>query len=542
MPLRTGAAVVLVALLHTVAQLAGQGPSFDLLIRNGRVVDGTGSPWFSADLAVRGDTIVAVGPQLDGTAARTIDARNAIVSPGFIDLHVHAFGAAGPPPDPMPIVELPTADNYVRQGVTTLIGGPDGFSPIELRQALDRVAATGISPNVGAFVGHGSVRQAVLGDANRAPSAGELERMRGLVRSAMHDGAFGMSTGLFYVPAVFADTVEVVELAKVARFHISHMRDEAARIVDSVRENVRVGEDGGIPTQVTHHKAVGRAAWGKTAETLKLIDNARQRGIDVTLDVYPYTASATSIQAALIPTWAQEGGRESMLARLRDPATRGRIVNETAQFIREERGGGDPHNVQISRCAWKPDFDGKRLDDIAVERGLTQSVDDAAETALWLVENGGCGGIYHAIQEEDVQRVIRHPAAMIASDGGPVVFGRGVPHPRSYGTFVRVLSRYVRELKVLALEDAVRKMTSFPARRIGITDRGVIRVGMKADLVVFDPATVRDTATFESPHRYAEGVVAVFVNGVAVVENGKTTSARPGRILRKTDYMPWTSR
>lgn len=538
MSLRTGAAVVLVALFYSVAHLTGQGPAYDLLIRGGRVVDGTGSPWFFADVAVRGDTIVAVGPQLNGTAARTIEARNAIVSPGFIDLHVHAFGGAGPPPDPMPIVELPTADNYIRQGVTTLIGGPDGFSPIELRPALERVAATGISPNVGAFVGHGSVRQAVIGDANRAPTSAELERMRGLVRSAMNDGAFGMSTGLFYVPAVFADSVEVVELAKVARFHISHMRDEAARLVDSVRENIRVGEDAGIPTQVTHHKAVGKAAWGKTAETLGLVDAARQRGVDVTIDVYPYTASATSIQAALVPAWAQEGGRESMLARLRDSATRGRILNETARFIREERGGGVPHNVQISGCGWKPDLDGKRLDDIAVERGLTRSVDDAADTALWLVENGGCGGIYHAIQDEDVQRVIRHPAAMIASDGGPVVFGRGVPHPRSYGTFVRVLGRYVRELKILGLEDAVRKMTSFPARRIGITDRGIIRVGMKADLAVFDPATVRDTATFETPHRYAEGVIAVFVNGVAVFENGKTTSARPGRILKKTDYLP----
>ena len=538
MPLRIGAAVVLLTLVYTGARPAGQGPAYDLLIRNGRVVDGTGSPWFAADVAIRADMIAAVGPQLDGTAAQIIDAGNAVVSPGFIDLHVHAFGAAGPPPDPMPIVELPTADNYIRQGVTTLIGGPDGFSPVALKHALDGVAATGISPNVGAFVGHGSVRQAVLGDANRPPSSAELERMRGLVRGAMTDGAFGMSTGLFYVPGVFADTTEVVELAQVAQFHISHMRDEAARVVDSVRENIRIGEDAGIPTQVTHHKAVGKAAWGKTAETLRLIDEARQRGIDVTMDVYPYTASSTSIQAALVPAWAQEDGRESMLARLRDPATRRRVMNEAAQFIREERGGGDPHNVQISRCAWKPDLDGKRLDDIAVERGLTRSVDDAADTALWLVENGGCGGIYHAIQEEDVQRVIRHSAAMIASDGGPTIFGRGVPHPRSYGTFARVLGRYVRELKILGLEDAVRKMTSFPARRIGITDRGVVRVGMKADLVIFDPASVRDTATFESPHQYAEGVVAVFVNGVAVFENGRMTGAKPGRILRKTDYTP----
>jgi dihydroorotase/N-acyl-D-amino-acid deacylase len=355
--------------------------------------------------------------------------------------------------------------------------------------------------------------------------------MRALTREAVRDGAFGLSTGLFYVPGTFATTGEVVDLARIAGFHISHMRDEAGAVVRSVEETIRIGEDAGIPTHVTHHKAVGKAAWGKTAETLRLIDEARERGVDATLDLYPYTASSTSIQAALLPAWAQEGGPDAMLRRLRDPAERVRIRAAAITFIREERGGGDAHNVQISRCAWNGAFDGMRLDDVAVKRGLTRSIADAAETALWLVESGGCGGIYHAISEDDVQRVIRHPAAMIASDGGPSVFGRGVPHPRNYGTFARVLGRYVRELGVLSLEDAVRRMTSFPARRIGLGDRGLIAPGMKADIVVFDAARVRDAATYENPHQYAEGVSTVVVNGVIAYTDGKMTGLRPGRVL-----------
>jgi N-acyl-D-amino-acid deacylase len=525
------ARISVLAVLAGTAIVAGQSPAYDLILRNARVVDGTGTPWFYADVALRGDQIAAVERGLAGTAARIIDVANAVVAPGFVDVHVHAFGPTGPTPPLLPIVEVPDAENYIRQGVTTLIGGPDGSSPIPLRPALDLVRKTGIAPNLGTFVGHGSIRRAVLGDADRAPAAAELDRMRELTRQAMRDGAFGLSTGLFYVPGAFAKTDEIVALASIAGFHISHMRDEAANVVRSVAETITVGEDARVPTQVTHHKAVGKAAWGKPEETLRLIDQARQRGVDATLDVYPYTASATSIQAALLPAWAQEGGPDAIAKRLRDPETRARIRAETITFILEERGGGDPHNVQISRCPWQTEFDGKRLDEIAVSRGLTPSVEDAAETALWLVERGGCAGIYHAINEDDVQRVIRHPAAMIASDGGPVVFGRGVPHPRNYGTFPRVLGRYVRELNLLPLEEAVRKMTWFPARRIGLADRGAIRVGMKADLVVFDPATVRDTATFERPHQYAEGFSTVIVNGQVVYEGGKMTGRRPGRVL-----------
>ena len=381
---------------------------------------------------------------------------------------------------------------------------------------------------------------AVFGSVNRAPSADELERMRAVVREGMRDGAFGLSTGLFYVPATFSKTDEVIELAKVAGamggIHISHVRDEEQDVEGSVRETIAIGEQGGLPTQVTHHKTIGKSAWGKTVATLRLIDEARKRGVDVTVDVYPYPASATTISAALMPTWAQEGTREDVLTRLRDPVTRRRIMVETMRILLEGRGGGDARNVMVSRCDWNASLAGQRLDAVAVTRGKSNSVEDWADTALWLVENGDCGGIYFAISEDDIQRVLRHPASMIASDGQVVMFGRASPHPRSYGTFTRVLGRYVRELKVLALEDAIRKMSSYPAQRIGLTDRGILRAGMKADLAIFDPETVRDMSTFDEPHQYAQGVSTVFINGQVVFENGMMTAARPGRVLYGPAY------
>jgi dihydroorotase/N-acyl-D-amino-acid deacylase len=521
------------AAVVAVAALVPAQSGYDVIIRNARVMDGTGNPWFLADIALRGDAIAGIASRISEPAARTIEAGGLVVAPGFIDIHVHAFL---PAPAVHPIVEVPTADNFVRQGVTTLIGGPDGSAPIPLRPVFDQLEKTGIVPNLGSFVGHGSIREAVMGTVNRAPTLAELEQMRGLVRGGMRDGAFGMSTGLFYVPATFSRTDEVIELARVAGemggIHISHMRDETRGVVQSVRETIEIGEKGGLPTQVTHHKTIGKAAWGKTEETLRLIEEARARGVDATADVYPYTASSTAIRSALIPVWAQEGGPEQTLRRLRDPETRRRILRETFQLLLEERGAGDPRAVQISQCAWNPALAGKRLDEISVSRGKTASLEDAADTVLWIVENGGCGGIYHVIDEADVQRVIAHPASMIASDGTVVPFGRASPHPRSYGTFARVLGRYVRELEVLSLEAAIRKMTSFPAQRIGLTDRGVLRPGMKADLVVFDPDRVRDLATYENPHQYAEGVKTVVINGQIAFEDGTMTSARPGRILR----------
>jgi dihydroorotase/N-acyl-D-amino-acid deacylase len=499
---------------------------YDLILRNARIVDGTGSPWYRADLAVRDGVIAAIGPRLTGAARREIDVGGQVVSPGFIDLHSHAGGG---------IFTVPTADNYIRQGVTTLIAGPDGSSALPLRPWFDSLAALPKSINMGSMVGQGTVRSRVIGQVNRNPTPAELDSMRALVEQAMLDGALGLSTGLFYVPGTFTPTEEVIELAKVAAryggFHKSHMRDEASRVRESVAETIRIGEEGGLPTQITHHKVIGKGYWGASVETLRMVDEARARGVDVTIDQYPYTASSTSIQAALLPAWALEGGMAAARERLARPEERARIKAETARIIEVERGGGDPKNVVISNCSWDASMAGKTLADVARLRGMEPTIENAAEAAMWITEQGGCQGVFHAISEEDVTRIMRHPASMIASDGDIIVFGRAQPHPRSYGTFARVLSEYVREQGVITLEEAVRKMTSFPAQRARLIDRGVLRPGLKADIAVFDPARVRDLATFEQPHQYAEGFSYVLVNGELVVENGRVTQARPGQVL-----------
>lgn len=503
-----------------------QAPTYDLILRGGRIVDGTASPWYTADIAITGDTIVRIAPAIAGQAKREVNVKGLIVAPGFIDIHTHARRG---------IFEVPTADNYVRQGVTTLIEGPDGSSPIPIAPFLEKVAATRITPNFAMFIGQGSVRSEVMGEVDRPATRDELDKMRAIVTQGMREGAFGLSSGLFYVPGAFTPTEEVIDLARVAGslggIYISHMRDEAKGLTDSVRETLAIGEKGGLPTQITHHKAVGKKYWGASVQTLRMVDEARARGVDATIDQYPYTASATSIGAALLPAWANEGGREATLKRLKDPATRARIKAASVAIIRDERGGGDPKNVSVSACEFDPKLAGQNLAQITQGRGLAVSLENAAETAMWIVEQGGCGGIFHAIGEEDLQRILAHPATMVASDGEVAVFGRNVPHPRSYGTFARVLGVYVRDKKVLPLETAVQKMSAFPAQRLGLTDRGVLRQGLKADIAIFDAATVRDTATFEKPHSYAEGVSVVIVNGEVAFEAGKMTAARPGRVL-----------
>ena len=506
--------------------LAADAEPYDLVIRNARIVDGSGNPWHRGDVAIRRDAIARVAPTIREPARRVFDAGGKVVSPGFIDIHSHARSG---------LFEIPTAENYLREGVTTLIEGPDGSSPVPLAPFLADLELLQKSVNVGTFLGQGSVREAVLGVENRAPTPAELDAMRGLVVQGMEDGAFGLSSGLFYVPGAFSRTDEVVELARVAGcrggIYVSHMRDEASRILDSVRETIAIGERGGLPAQITHHKVIGAKNWGRSVGTLGLVDEARARGIDATIDQYPYTASSTSVGAALMPAWAQEGGEAKTLARLDDPSERAKIRKETERLIREERGGGDPKRVVLARCDWDASLDGKTLAEAAVKQGLPPTVEGAAEAALRIVAQGDCSGIFHAIGEEDLERILRHPATMVASDGGIPVPGEGVPHPRSYGTFARVLAVYVRERAVLTLEEAVRKMSSFPAARLGLVDRGLVRPGMKADLAVFDPAQVRDVATFENPHRYSEGFALVVVNGQIVFEGGAVTSARPGRVL-----------
>jgi dihydroorotase/N-acyl-D-amino-acid deacylase len=519
---------VLVTLLSVLPAFS----QYDILISGGRVVDGAGNPWFVADVAVQGDRIAAVGLLRDASARLRIDARGLAVAPGFIDIHTHSRQG---------IFEVPAAENCLRQGVTTVMEGPDGSSPLPLKPYLARLEKTPISVNFGLLAGQGSIREAVIGLENRKATPGEIRKMKDLAREAMLDGAFGLSTGLFYVPGNYTPTEEVIEIARVVAalggVHISHMRNEAAGILDSVRETIRIGEEGGLPTQLTHHKIIGRENWGLSSETLRLVEEARARGVDVTIDQYPYTASSTGT-AALFPQWAQAGGRKAFLERLAAPDQRARIKAVIVGNLKEDRGGGDPKNVVMASCPFDESLAGRNLAELTTARGVPVTFENAADTALEIQTKGGCQAIYHAISEEDVERILRYPFTMIASDGGIPVFGKEVPHPRYYGTFARVLGRYVRERRTLTLEDAVRRMSSLPAGRLKLWDRGLLRPGMKADLVVFDPATIADKADFGNPHQYAVGVKCTLVNGAPALLDGAVTDKRPGRVL----YGPARSR
>ena len=504
----------------------------DLLIRHARLVDGTGSPWFRGDVAIKSGCIITVGHLPTQTATRTIDAKDLVLAPGFIDIHSH--GASG-------LARNPAAESLIRQGVTTIIDGNDGSSPLPMTAYLDQIAAHPHTVNVGAFVGQGSVRAAVIGLANRPATAAEIDRMKRIVRDAMHQGAMGLSTGLFYVPGNFSSTDEVAALAHEAGLlggmHISHLRTESDAIVDAVNETIAIGEKGGLPTQVSHHKIIGTKNWGLSQQTLAAVEAARARGVDVTIDQYPYTASSTAT-AALFPQWSLAGGNQALIERLRAPETRTKIKAEIMTNLRDNRGGGDPKNVVMASCGFDRQLAGQSLADIARAKGWPADFDHAAEVAIDLQQRGGCSAIYHAIAEPDIERIMRSPYTMIASDGFVPVFGVDVPHPRCYGTFARVLGRYVRERHVITLEDAIHKMSGYPAARLKLLDRGLIRPGMVADLVLFDPGKVIDKSTFEQPHQYAEGVHTVLVNGEIVMLDGVLTGARPGQILRGPATSP----
>ncbi|NKB34819.1 MAG: amidohydrolase family protein [Pseudomonadales bacterium] len=508
----------------------GSAQQFDTIIRNGTIVDGSGNPWYSTDIGIVDDRIVRIANLSAAAAERVIDASGLVVAPGFIDPHTHALRG---------IFDVPNAESALLQGVTTLTEGNDGSSPFPISEHFSAIEERRISPNWGVFVGQGTVRSQVIGAEDREPTAAELERMKSMVREAMEQGALGISTGLFYVPGSFTETEEVIELSKVAAeyngIYISHMREEAAQLLDSVEETIRIGEEANIPVQMTHHKVIGVENWGASIESLRMVDEARARGIDITIDQYPYTASQTGINA-LIPQWAQEGGRERMLERIDSTETRQTIKDEVVFKILYDRGGGDPSNVFISRNSWDPEMAGKNLADLTIERGLQPTPENAADVVFDIIRRGGATAVYHAIGPDDVDRIMQHPATAIGSDGPVGIFGEGAPHPRQYGTFARVLGLYVRERGILSLEEAVRKMSSQTARRLGIHDRGLITEGYYADIAIFDADEIIDKATFEDPHQYAVGMKYVFVNGTLVVENGQHTDARPGRIVYGPGY------
>lgn len=532
------AAPVLAMLLGSVLSIApaqsqaqGNQERYDVLIRGGRVVDGSGNPWFAADLGIRGERIVRIGNLADADADTVIDARGLVVAPGFIDPHTHAIRG---------IFDVPTAESALLQGVTTLTEGNDGASPYPIAEHYAEIEDLGISPNWSVFIGQGTIRRQVMGVEDRRPTAAEMEQMKAMVAEAMEEGALGLSTGLFYVPGSFSTTEEVIELAKIAAeyngIYISHIREEASMLLDSVQETIRIGEEADIPVQVTHHKVIGVQNFGLAADSLRLIDEARARGVDVTIDQYPYTASQTGI-SALIPQWAQEGGEEELISRINNAETRDEIKRVVIEKILYDRGGGHPRNVFISANSWDPSMEGKNLAQLTEERGMEATPANAAEVVFDIIRGGGARAVYHAIGPDDVDLIMQHPVTAIGSDGPLGVFGEGAPHPRQYGTYARVLGLYVRERGVITLEDAIRKMSSLSANRIGLRDRGLLREGYFADVAVFDADEIIDRATFEDPHQYAVGMKYVLVNGTVVVDDGEHTGATPGKVLRGPGYQ-----
>lgn len=512
------------ALLFALAVLPSLA-QYDVLIRNARVIDGTGNPWFHASVAVKNGRIAAIGRLEGATAARVIDAAGRVLAPGFIDVHTHVEGA---------IEKVPRADNYLLDGVTTIVTGNCGGSTSDVARWFARLEELGIGINVATLIGHNTVRRQVMGTEDRHATPEELARMKELVHTAMAQGAVGLSTGLIYIPGAYAPTEEVVELARSAAVYdgvyASHMRDEGAQILDAIHEAARVGEQAGMPVQISHFKIDTPRIWGFSEKSLVLVEDYRRRGVDLVVDQYPYDHSSTNLGITL-PAWALAGGADALRERLSNPETRARIAAEMRQRL-SDLGHADYSYATVA--SFKPDhsWEGKNLAEITRLRGLDPTLENQIETIFHILLNGGAQMIYHSMSDIDIERILRYPNTAIASDGGVRVFGEGMPHPRSYGTNARVLAEFVRKRGVLTLEDAIRRMTSLPARTFRFRDRGLLREGFAADLVLFDPARVQDKATYTQPHQYSEGFDFVLVNGVIMVDNGALTEARGGRILR----------
>lgn len=512
-----------------VALAAQPAPPFDVLIHNGRVMDGSGNPWLRADVGIRQGRIAEVGRLAGAEAAMVIDAADRLVTPGFIDVHSHA--AEG-----LARAELRQAQPLLAQGITTIVANPDGGGAADLAAQRSALEQGGLGPNVALLVPHGSVRRAVMAGANRAPTAEELEQMRELVKRGMNQGAFGLSSGLFYTPGSYATTDEVIALARVAGesggLYTSHIRDEGdygIGVIAAVQEVIRIADEARVIGVVSHMKALGPDNWGLAPAITRRIDAARARGVQVFADQYAYEASSTSLGAALLP-----GMKAPPLPVLqKDPASltpEERTLLETAETALREnlRRRGGPAAVQIAFFRPDPALEGKNLGEIAKARGKTPE-----RTALEMIAEGGASIVSFNMWEEDIEHIMRQPYTMTSSDGGLVLMTSGKPHPRNYGAFSRKLSRYVRERGTIGLEFAIRSMTSLPASVFGFRDRGVIREGAVADIAIFDPAAVRDRATYTDPHQLSEGMAYVLVNGVPVIAAGKFTAALPGAVLRK---------
>jgi len=499
---------------------------FDILILNGNVYDGSGRDPIQVDIGIIDDEIQKVGNLLKHKAKRIIDATGFAVTPGFIDMHAHLD----------PILELSDCESHIRQGVTTSLGGPDGSSPWPLGQFLDSLDQIGVGMNVAYLVGHNTIRENVIALENRAPTEKELQQMKDQVLLSMEEGAYGISTGLKYLPGAFSKVEEVISLSKIASaeggIYTSHLREEGLGIFSAIDEAITISKEAEIPVVLTHHKVIGKPMWGKSTKTLAMVDSARALGLNIMLDQYPYNASHTGI-SVLIPSWARAGGNNAFKERILDKKLRDSIKAGIIYNILNDRGGSDLARIQFAKVKWMPELEGKTLKYWCEERGLEPSLENGADLVIEAQKNGGASCIYHAMDEKDVERIMQHPQTMIASDGRLTKLGDGHPHPRAYGTFPRVLGHYVREKSTLSLSQAIYKMTKLPATNLGLIDRGLIQEKMRADIVIFDPATVIDKSTFQKPHQYPEGIHYVIINGKISIDNGEFKKLKAGYVLRK---------
>lgn len=499
----------------------------DILIKNGKIVDGTGNSWILGDVAVKNGKIIAKGHLDSWTAPKIIDATGLIVCPGFIDVHTHIENLEKKDPE---------AKNFVYDGVTTVITGNCGDSHTDIKKYFNYLDSLKTSINIGSLVGHNDVRKAVMGTANRTPTEEEMQKMETIVERAMQDGAVGFSTGLIYIPGTYSKTEEVLRLAKAAAKHngvyASHIRNEGDSVVIAINEAIDIARKAKMPVEISHFKLSGDQNWGRSKETIPLIIKAREEGIDATIDQYPYTASSTNL-GTMLPSWALADGKDSIVARIANPATHKRISNIMLKGLKKR---GLEHFSYAVVANYKPDksYNGKSIEEVNVLLGRVHTAEEEANTIMDMMSAGGSSMVFHGMCEEDVKAIMQYPFNMFASDGGIRVIGEGVPHPRSYGTNARVLGRYVREQKVIGLEEAIRRMTSLPAQKFQLKSLGLIAEGYNADIVIFDEKTVNDFATYDTPHQYSTGFKYVIVNGKLTVEAGKHTGARNGRIVKRS--------
>ena len=527
-------------------------PSFDVLITNAQIVDGSGSAPTKGSIAIAAGKIAAVG-DVTGTATRTIDAKGRTVSPGFIDLHSHSD---------MPFITDGNGQSKIRQGVTTEVIGESGS--VAPRKAASATATwtdfngyfaaiekNGISPNLISYIGTGTVRELVIGEDDKKATPADISAMQEIVKTAMSQGVFGVSSGLIYPPNAYANVEELGDVSKAAKggLYASHLRYDGGKLREGIEEAIAIGERAGIPVHVFHIKVTGQKNFGRMKEVIEIVEAARARGVRVTADQYPYVASSTSLTAT-IPPWAQDGGTDKLIARLKDPRERARIrkemENTNPSWESRYQSAGTWQNVQLAGIGRTrggtndPVSPNRKYEGMRVLEAAKQAGKDPFDFVfdLLIEERASVSCVYFIIDEADLALAMKQPWVSIGSDGSALAVDgplrAGVPHPRNFGTFPRVLGRYVRELKVVPLEDAIRKMTSLPASILGLTDRGTLKTGMWADLVIFDPATVADKATFEDPFQYPVGIDTVLVNGTVVLDEGKHTNARPGKVLKRS--------